>query len=432
MVELSASRMVKEASSMGVDEVVCQVINERSQQVRFSRNEITVAKEYNTVNADIFVAKGNKNTKFTLQNVEKIEEDMKRAIRLLDKMQESKDYYGIAKGPFEYRKRGCDKSIAQADAVGLTYEAIEACEAERIAGVLYTRYQDVDFASTYTEGTDERAYIEISCRAFEKESSGHGVSCSATLKDFDGVKAAKDASDLAKKSQNPVKGEEGHYDLLFTPLCFATLMSGGMYSVSAFFVDSGISFFWGKMGKKVASEKFTMSNDGIMEDGIFSTKFDKEGVPTRRTPIIKEGVLENFLHNTSTAKKFGTETTANAGLDAPEPQNIVIAKGGKFVDALVGEVKKGLLVSNTWYTRFQNYMTGDFSTIPRDAILGIEDGAITGAVKNIRISDNMLRLLENVDGLSRDQEQIHWWECDYPVFSPYVLVKDINITTSTK
>jgi PmbA protein len=44
----------------------------------------------------------------------------------------------------------------------------------------------------------------------------------------------------------------------------------------------------------------------------------------------------------------------------------------------------------------------------------------------------MLRLLENVDGLSRDQEQIHWWECDYPVFSPYVLVKDITITTSTK
>jgi PmbA protein len=432
MVELSASRMVKEASSMGVDEVICQVITERSQQVRFSRNEITVAKEYNTVNADIFVAKGKKNTRFTLQNLERIEEDMKKAIRLLDKMQESKDYHGIAKGPFEYRKRGCDRSIAQADAVALTHEAIEACEAERIAGVLYTRYQDVDFASTYTEGTDERAYIEISCRASEKESSGHGVSCSSTLKGFSGVKAAEDASNLAKKSQNPAKGEEGPYDLLFTPLCFATLISSGLYSVSAFFVDSGISFFIGKMGEKVASEKFSMSNDGMMEPGIFSTKFDKEGVPTRRTSLIREGVLENFLHNTSTAKKFGTETTGNAGLDAPEPQNIVISEGGKSVDELVGEVKRGLLVSNTWYTRFQNYMTGDFSTIPRDAILKIEDGAVTGAIKNIRISDNMLRLLQNVDGLSRDQEQIHWWECDYPVFSPYVLARDITITTSTK
>ena len=66
------------------------------------------------------------------------------------------------------------------------------------------------------------------------------------------------------------------------------------------------------------------------------------------------------------------------------------------------------------------------------AILTIEDGVVTGSVKNIRISDNMLRVLENIDSLSRDVEQIHWWECDYPVFSPYVLVRDVTVTTSTK
>ena len=44
----------------------------------------------------------------------------------------------------------------------------------------------------------------------------------------------------------------------------------------------------------------------------------------------------------------------------------------------------------------------------------------------------MLHVLENISGLGDYTEQVHWWECDFPVFSPYVLVKNVNVTTSTK
>jgi len=432
MDKLSASRIVDDAVRMGADDAVCQVIREQSQQVRFSNNEITAAKEYNSVKAKIFVAKGKKKAQFTLENVKDIDEDLKKSVKFLDKMQENKDYYGIAKGPFAYNKRICDKSIAEADAVELAFGAIEACEAQRLAGVLYTKYQKVDLATPYTESEDERSFIEISVRAFENESSGHAVNCSSTLKGFNGEKASEEASDLAKKGVSPTLGEKGRYDVLFTPLCFATLFSSGLYSLSAFFVDSGISFFRDKMGEKVASELLSVANDGTVNQGIYTAKFDEEGVPTQRTPLIEKGVLSNFLHNTSTAVKFETETTGNAGLDIPEPQNLLIKEGDNSVDGLIGEIKSGLMVTNTWYTRFQNYMTGDFSTIPRDAILRIENGEITGSVKNIRISDNMLRVLENIYATGKGTEQIHWWECEYPVFSPYCLVKNVTVTTSTK
>lgn len=427
-----ASKVVNDALTMGVEEAICQVIHERSQQVRFSNNEITVATELDSVKAEIFVSKGNRSTKFALENVERLEEDLRRAVKFLDTMKENRDHYGIAKGPFEYRRRKCDKAIADTDVVELASLAIEACEAQRLAGVLCAKYQEVDLASPYTETSDERSYIETSVRAFEDGSSGHAVSCSSTLRNFDGVKASAQASDMAKRSKSPVSGKEGKYDIVFTPLCFSTLFAGGLYSLSAFFVDSGISFLMGKMGKDVASPLFSVANDGILEEGIFSAKFDKEGVPTRKTSLISEGVLKSFLHNTSTARKFNTETTANAGIDIPEPQNLVIKEGDRNVEELIGEVQNGLMVTNTWYTRFQNYMTGDFSTIPRDAILRIENGEVAGCVKDIRISDNMLHLLQNISGLGKGTEQIHWWECDYPVFSPYVLVKDVNVTVSTK
>ncbi len=432
MVEITASKIVEMALKMGVDEAICQVVQEKMQQVRFSNSEISVATEFNSTKAKIFVSKGKKKAKFTLENLEEVEEDLKKSVKFLNTMQESQDYYGIAKGPFKYRKRTCDKSIADADVVGLASQAIEAAGAERVAGVLYTRHQRVNLASPNTEAEDEQAYIEISVRCFENEASGHAVNCSSTLRDFDGKKAAREAADLARKVDSPKLGKEGKYDIVFTPLCFATLFSSGLYSLSAFFVDSGISFLVGKMGEKIASDLFSVANDGILEQGIFTMKFDEEGVPTRRTPLIERGVLHNLLHNTSTATKFKTETTANAGLDIPEPQNLVVKEGGETLDELISSVKKGLMVTNTWYTRFQNYLTGDFSTIPRDAILVIEEGKITGSVKNIRISDNMLHVLGNIDGLGKRGEQIHWWECDYPVISPYVLVRDVNITTSTK
>lgn len=432
MDDVHALDIVDKAQKMGADDVICQVIREKMQQVRFSNNEITVAKEFDSLMTKVFVAKGKKKAFFTLENVEKIEEDLQKFVNLLESLQDDKDYHGIAEGPFEYGVRTCDKSIMDANAAEIVSRALEVSDAARLAGVLYTKYQDVELASPYTEAADERSYIEISVRAFENGSSGHAVSCSSTLRDLDGEKASREAVELAKKAVSPALGKEGHYDILFTPLCFGTLFSSAMYSLSAFFVDSGISFLWGKMGKKVASEELSVTNDGTMEQGIFSAKFDEEGVPTKRTSLIEKGVLQNYLHNTTTARKFDAETTANAGLDVPLPQNLVIKKGRKTLDDLVGEVDKGLMVTNTWYTRFQNYMAGDFSTIPRDAIFAIERGEITRSIKNIRISDNMLRVLENVSGLGNHAEQIHWWECEYPVFSPYVLVKDVNVTVSTK
>jgi PmbA protein len=432
VVHIKSKNIVKKVLDMGADDVVCELVKEKMCQVRFSNNEITAAKEFNSVRAEIFVAKGKKTMNFTLENVETIEEDLKKAVNLLDTMQESKDYHGIAQGPFEYRKTVYDKSIADADPVELAHEVIEACEVDRIAGVLFTRYQNVDFASLYTEAVDKRAYVETSVRVFENGCSGHGVNVSSALKGFDGAQASIDASELAKKAQSPESGKEGKYDILFTPLCFATLFSSADFSISAFFVDSGISFFWGKIGKEVASPKFTVVNDGTIKEGIYSKKFDKEGVPTKKTPIIEKGVLKSYLHNSSTAKKFNTETTANAGLDVPLPQNLIIGDGDKTQDELISDIDRGLMVTNTWYTRFQNYMTGDFSTIPRDAILKIEDGSITGSVDGIRISDNMLNVLQNIDGLGKGTQQIHWWECEFPVFSPYVLVRDIGVTTSTK
>jgi PmbA protein len=77
-------------------------------------------------------------------------------------------------------------------------------------------------------------------------------------------------------------------------------------------------------------------------------------------------------------------------------------------------------------------VTGDFSTIPRDAILLIENGEVKGPVRDLRISENMRTLYQRVAALSKERRQIHSWECETPTLHPYALVERVNVSKSAQ
>jgi len=81
--------------------------------------------------------------------------------------------------------------------------------------------------------------------------------------------------------------------------------------------------------------------------------------------------------------------------------------------------------------RYQNYRTGDFSTIPRDGMFLIRNGTISSSIRELRISDNMLRILKNIKEIGRTRIWVKWWEVDIPTLAPYVVVEDLNFTKST-
>lgn len=198
-----------------------------------------------------------------------------------------------------------------------------------------------------------------------------------------------------------------------------------------FSVEAGFSFLAGKLGKAVASEAVTFIDDATLAEGYSSTPFDAEGTTTRPTTILRNGVLETYLHNHSTAKRHNTKSTGNAGLVSPEAWNLVLKPGKAKEEELIAEVKRGLLVTNIWYTRFQNYITGDFSTIPRDGLFLVEDGEVKGAVAGLRVTDNMQRFLEGMRLVGKTAQNVKSWEADTPVLAPPALVEKVRFTAST-
>ena len=114
---------------------------------------------------------------------------------------------------------------------------------------------------------------------------------------------------------------------------------------------------------------------------------------------------------------------------SPVPWNIVVKPGKESINRMIKNIKKGIYVTNVWYTRFTNYHTGDFSTIPRDGAFLIRNGKITGSLKGMRISENIIKMLMNIDAVGDKPVHLRTWEADMPVYTPAVLIRNCNITT---
>jgi len=430
--------IVKKAKKLGADEAVARTTFGKYRQVRFSNNQVDITVAWDDYVTDVALAWKKRVVATQIHDFKDVDANIKQLLGLAKVSAENPMFGGFAKGKFRYPKSKADKKLKDLDSpTELVSEAIAAAKKEvgskiDSGGIMFTKFEDVYLVSSEGPvGVDSRSAIELSIRAFaEQEASGHGVECSSTLKGFEPTRAGKKAGEIAKLAKNPKTGDEGVYDVVFDPLILGSSLGVWSGMVSAFNVMIQMSVFVDKIGKKVAPEIVTLK-DNPASYSMSNRVFDDEGAPTQENVFINKGVLKTYLHNTSTAKIFKTKTTGNAGLVAPNPWNVEMEPGDMSKDELFDEVKKGLYLTNTWYTRFQNFAKGDFSTIPRDGIFLVEKGEIKKSWKDLRVSDNALAMLGNIAAISKERQHVHWWgEADPPSLSPYVLIKNVHVTKS--
>ncbi|RLG02282.1 MAG: TldD/PmbA family protein [Thaumarchaeota archaeon] len=433
--------IVSNALKLGATDVVAEVYVGRERRIKFANNEVVVSEERDERTAEIFVAIRERRASISVDNlsIQSIREAVKQAIHLAKMSEPAETYAELPRGPFKY-----DKSLLKAgkvsgdpeklvDHVEAAVNAALAEGAERVAGTLtYSSGKTWLRTSGRAYGVASEATVEISVRALASEdAAGHFVSIAADDRDFDPEEAGRRAGEIARMALNPVEGESGEYEALLGPMVFAHLVEHVGDASSAYYVDAGLSFLKDKLGQEISSKVFSLIDDPTIPRTYGSAAFDDEGVPTRRNVIIDRGVLKTYLHNSTTAKKFGAETTANAGLIVPTPFNLIVEGGGKSFEKLLSSIDDGIYVTNDWYLRYQNYRTGDFSTIPRDGLFRIRRGSIESSIKGLRISDNMLRILSRIRELGRERYWISWWEVETPVYAPHAIVEKLNFTKST-
>jgi PmbA protein len=166
------------------------------------------------------------------------------------------------------------------------------------------------------------------------------------------------------------------------------------------------SFLANKLGEKIAADNITVVDDGTIPGGFGTEPFDGEGIPTRRTVVIENGVLKSYLLNTYTAKKLGMKTTGNAsrglaGTPGIGAGNFFLQKGERTPQQIISGIKQGLYVFQ--FLGFGvNMVTGDYS---RGASgLWIENGELTYPVEEVTVAGNLKDMLNNISEIGNDLE----------------------------
>ena len=164
-----------------------------------------------------------------------------------------------------------------------------------------------------------------------------------------------------------------------------------------------IGAFTGKLGKKVASDVFTMVDDGTLPNFRGTTNFDDEGTQMKRNVLIKDGVLVKFMTDILSAKQLKMERTGNGRresfryLPIPRMTNTFIEKGNDKPEDILSSTKNGLYVQSLSGGSV-NPVTGMFNFTCREAYM-IENGKKTTPVKGATLIGNCLDVISNIDAV---------------------------------
>lgn len=211
------------------------------------------------------------------------------------------------------------------------------------------------------------------------------------------------------------------------------------HTFEADFNRKGTSIFADKMGKHVAENFVNIIDDGTLPGNRGSINMDDEGIPSEKTYLVKDGILNSYIHDRISAKHYNVSPTGNGRRESfrhvplPRMRATYMETGPHTKDDIISNVKNGIYVDN-----FSNgevkIGAGDFTFFVKSGYL-IENGKLTQPIKDINIIGNGPQALADITMCAQDYLIDNGtWTCgksgqSVPVTCglPTVLVKKLTV-----
>jgi len=210
---------------------------------------------------------------------------------------------------------------------------------------------------------------------------------------IDHVAIARQVIEWFRMAENIAPIQSGDMPVIFAPVGMGVLGLTLVLGLNGKNVLLGASPLAGKLGEKIADQRFSLTDNPLIDYAGNSSKYDDEGIAHQITPLIENGVVRNFLYDLDTAGRAGTKTTGHGtGCD---PTNLIFKEGDTPYEEMVKSIKEGLLVVNVMGLGQGNPISGEFSV---NVQLGykIEDGEIVGRVKDVMLAGNVYDALNDI------------------------------------
>jgi TldD protein len=195
------------------------------------------------------------------------------------------------------------------------------------------------------------------------------------------------------------------------------------HAFEADFNRMGTSIFSDKLGQKICSSEISVIDDGTIPYNRGSLNFDDEGIPSKKTYMVKEGILNSYLHDRISASHYKTAPTGNGRRESfrfmplPRMRATYMENGNSSEDEIISSVKKGIYAGSFSNGQVQ-IGAGDFTFFVKSGYL-IENGKLTTPVKDINIIGNGPEALAGIVAVaSNNTIDNSTWTCGKEQYCP--------------
>ncbi|MDQ3107102.1 MAG: TldD/PmbA family protein [Actinomycetota bacterium] len=288
----------------------------------------------------------------------------------------------------------------------------------RIRALESADYGDGSFESAVATSTgltawSRRTVVGLStyviAGAGDETQTGFGVSVGRGPGDLDLERTAGDAVMRATRMLGATKPASAKVTVVLEPFVTASFLSVLASTLNGEAVLKGRSLFADRVGEEVSAPFVTLVDDASDPAASGASRFDAEGLASRRTPLIENGVLTAFLYNTYAARRAGTASPGSgvrAGFKSGPgcgARAISLVPGDRTQSELIGDIELGLLVQSvSGLHSGVNPVSGDFS-VGAEGVM-IRNGALAEPVREITISSTIQRMLKGITAVGNDLE----------------------------
>ncbi len=320
-----------------------------------------------------------------------------------------------------------ERAALEADSrIGGVEQAVYADSSERVAIASST-----GVAAEY-EASSCYAYLQALAEGDGGKETGLGFGLARGPAGLDPAAIGREGAERATSMIGAGKPASRSCPVVLDPTVAASFagLIGGVLCADA--VQRGRSPFAERLGEEVAGEALVLHDDGLDPDGLASEPFDGEGVPRRRTALIKGGRLRSFLQDTYTGRRAGAASTGSAGRAGYRSQpsvaasNLIIAPGSLSFDGLLGEASSGVYVTDVAGLHSGvNPVSGVFSVGASGR--EISDGELAAPVREFTIAGDLVSMLRAVRGAGAEAR---WVPFGGSVKAPPLLVGEMTVSGS--
>ena len=267
---------------------------------------------------------------------------------------------------------------------------------------------------TYATDVQPMARFSLSCIAKSDQNSARGAAGGGGRVALDFFHTDKTpeyfAQDAARQAIIQLDAREapaGEMEVVLGPGWPGILLHEAIgHGLEADFNRKGTSAFSGLIGKRVASEKCTVVDNGTLPSRRGSINVDDEGSPTQNTVLIEKGILKGYLSDKLSSKLMGMPDTGNGRRESyehipmPRMTNTYMLAGEDAPEDIIRSVNRGVYAVNFGGGQV-DITSGKFVFSASEAYM-IENGKITAPLKNCTLIGNGPDALTKVSMVGSD------------------------------